>query len=110
MDQEAYDELETVPWLNKDGNEIPDEDKMGKTESLRILKRDQSKTVEKDQRQNDEAILSENPLNKTECLTLAKIAKPDSPFVAAVIRDDEPVIEPKSTHIVKLRYWICERS
>ena len=101
MNQEAYDRLETVPWLNKDGNEIPDEEKMEKTESLRTLKRDQAKTVERDQRQNDEAILSENSLNKTERLTLAKIAKADSPFVAAVMRDDEPVIEPRVTHIVK---------
>ncbi len=42
-----------------------------------------------------------NSLDKTECLTLAKIAKADSPFVAAVIRDDEPVIESRVTHIVK---------
>ena len=48
MNQEAYDQLETVPWLNKDGNEIRDEQKMEKTESLRILKRDKPKTIEKD--------------------------------------------------------------
>ncbi len=40
-------------------------------------------------------------MNKTECLTLAIIAKADSPFVAAVIRDDEPVVEPRVAHIVK---------
>ncbi len=34
ISQEAHDPLETVPWLNKEGNEIPDEEKMNKTETL----------------------------------------------------------------------------
>ena len=31
LSQETYDQLETVPWLNKDGNEIPEGEKMNKT-------------------------------------------------------------------------------
>ncbi len=44
---------------------------------------------------------NENRLDENESLTLARIAKADSPFVAAVIRDDEPIVEPIVTHIVK---------
>ena len=46
ISQEAYDQLETVPWLNKDGNEIQEEEKMNKTETLRILKQDDSLALE----------------------------------------------------------------
>ncbi len=104
LSQDTYDQLEAVPWLNRDGNEIPDEAEMEKTESLRILKRDQLKVKENGecQQQKDEKALDENSLRKTESLTLAKLAKADAPCVAAVIRDDEPVMESRVAHIVKL--------
>ncbi len=62
--QEAYDQLETVPWLNKDSNEIPDENKIEKMESLWILRREQPKVTENDQQDNQLAS-DRNLLDKT---------------------------------------------
>ena len=66
-----------MPWLNKDGNEIPDEERLEKTESLRILKQDQSRATENDRQ---DAETNKNSLNKTESSTLAKVTTSDWTF------------------------------
>ncbi len=77
---------------------------MNKTETLRILKHDDALTPEASFpcTKTEASKQTENFLNKTEQLSLAKIVKADSPFVATVVRDEEPVEEPIVTKIIKV--------
>ncbi len=97
--------METVPWLNMDGNEIPEGEKKNQTETLRILKHDDSLTPEASFpcTKAEPSKQAENSLNEADQLSLAKILKANSPFVATVVRDEGPVDEPMVTKIVKVR-------
>ncbi len=119
MDQDHYDQLETVSWLDKDGREKPDDEKLsvkkcGKVATsptdtmgsvqVRVLKKGEIPDAE----QFPVTITTgvEAPpgrLAEVEKLALAKIVKADSPFVSPVIRDDEPsAVELPTSQIVAL--------
>ncbi len=125
LDQDYYDQLQTVPWLDKDGRETtPKMEELAcsnneptniekvyqlsqgpkKGPKVRVLKKD--KTVDPTEFPVTESkkLCRETPhLTENERLALAKITKADSPFFSPVVREDEPMIaEPPSAKMVAL--------
>ncbi len=119
MDQDYYDQLETVPWLDKDGREKPTDEKLsvkrtgvtmaGPTDSMgtvqvRLLKKSETPDVEQFPVTLASSVKGpDRKLAEVERLALAKIAKADSPFVSPVVREDEPsAVELPTSQIVAL--------
>ena len=115
LDQSYYDQLETVPWLDKDGREAAEEAlkelpsvahsetpsvaRSGAQPSqllsqVRILKSSETLDVSKYPATRTEVTIDRTRrVNETERLALAKIAKADSPFLPSVVRDDQPGLQ-----------------
>ncbi len=133
VDQIYYDQLQTVPWLEKDGREIaPKLEELvdSKGESIpaspekvcslsqrpshgalsqgslkvRILNKDEPIDLKEFPATKSKGLFLVPCLTEDERLALTKNTKADSPFNSPVVREDEPMIaEPPSAKIVVLR-------
>ena len=106
LEQEVYDSLETVPWLGKDGQVLPQREKFncvaGDQLQISILRPDEVGEprvfpVEPREVQEDEPLIEQTQglLNHSECMALAIIAKDSSPNFPSVLRSEDPATEPQ---------------
>ncbi len=120
LDQEYYDQLQTVPWLDKDRREAtPKLEELACSNKeptnhekvcqlsqgqekgasprgsakVRILNKDEPVDPTEFPVTDTEKLCPEIPrLTENEQLALAKVTKADSPFVSSVVREDERMI------------------
>ena len=106
LEQDIYNSLGTVPWLDKDGRELPEQEEAGcaAREEVRIsiLRPDEVVKpevfpVEPREVHETESLVEhrEECLNPSECMALALIVKDSAPNIPPVVRDENLVIEPQ---------------
>ncbi len=106
LEQKVYDSLETTPWLDKDGRELPEQEKTDcatrEEVKISILLSDEVIEpevfpVEPREVQETEMLVAqeEECLNPVECMALALNGKDSAPDFPPVVRDEELVVEPQ---------------
>ncbi len=106
LEQEIYDSLETTPWLDKDGRELPEQEKVNSAarEEVRIsilrpgeVVNPEIFPVESREACETESLVEqeEECLNPAECMALALIAKDSAPNFPPVVRNEDLAIEPQ---------------